>query len=171
MADEQILSKAELTAKIQKGWDDFHAYLKTLNEAQMTTLTDAVGWTVKDHIGHLIAWEDGVYATLTKRPRREYMGVDRETWKSGDFDKINAVIRPHYAQKSLAEVLAEFEIVHKRLLAQIEQLSDEDLRKPFNTFQPGSSNEAPVIGSISGNTYEHYAEHTPWIAGIVASKP
>lgn len=167
MADEHVLSKAELLHNIEHGWDDFQAYLKSLTEAQLTGPTDAVGWTVKDHLGHLVAWEDSVYAILTKRPRREYMGVDRETWKSGDFDRINAEIRPRYGQKSLAEVRTEFEVVHQRVLAQIQSLSDDDLQKPFNTFQPGSSNEAPVIGSIIGNTYEHYAEHKAWIAAIV----
>ncbi|MHB8626874.1 MAG: ClbS/DfsB family four-helix bundle protein [Aggregatilineales bacterium] len=169
MADEPILSKAELIAKIQQGWDEFQAYLKTLTDAQLTTPKDAVGWTAKDHLGHLVAWEDSVYAILTKQPRREYMGVDRETWKSGDFDRINAVIQPRYAQQSLAEVLAQFSIVHQRVLAQIQMLSEDELGKPFNYFQPGSTNAAPVIGSIIGNTYEHYAEHKPWIASIVAT--
>src|SRR5260370_42317118 len=96
MADERILSKSELISNIERGWDDFQAYLKSFTEMQLIDPTDAVGWTVKDHLGHLAVWEDSVYALLTKQPRREYMGVDRETWKSGDYDRINAVIRERY---------------------------------------------------------------------------
>jgi hypothetical protein len=167
MADERILSKAELIANIEHGWDDFQSYLKTFTETQLIGPTDAVGWTIKDHLGHLAAWEDSVYAVLTKQPRREYMGVDRDTWKSGDFDKINAVIRARYAHLSLADTLNQLETVHRRVMEQIQLLSDDDLGKPFNTFQPGSANEAPIIGSIIGNTYDHYAEHKGWIAAIV----
>jgi len=168
MANERILSKAELISNIERGWDDFQAYLKTLSEAQLTGPTDAVGWTVKDHLGHLAAWEDSVYAILTRQPRREHMGVDRDTWKTGDFDKINAVLRARYAGQSLAEIRSQLETVHQRVMAQIQLLSDDDLGKPFNTFQPGSTNEAPVIGVIMGNTYDHYAEHKGWIAALIA---
>ena len=168
MADESILSKAELIAKMQSGWDTCQAYLKTLTEAQLTLPSDAAGWTVKDHVNHMAAWEDSVYALLTKQPRREYMGVDLESWQSGDYDRINEVLRQRDAHLSLAEALKQFDAVHQRLMAEIQSLSDDDLHKPYSYYQPGAAVERPAIAWINGNTYEHYAEHQPWMAAIVA---
>lgn len=171
MADEPILSKAELISKMQGGWDDCQSYLKTLTEPQLTIPSDAAGWTVKDHVSHMAAWEDSVYALLTRQARREYMGVDLESWQSGNYDRINEVLRQRDAHLSLPEALKQFETIHHRLMAEIQSLSDDDLHKPYSYFQPETSVERPAIGWIVGNTYEHYAEHKPWIAAIVAKSP
>jgi hypothetical protein len=55
-------------------------------------------------------------------------------------------------------------------LKQIEALSDQDLQKPVSFFQTDSTKTDPIIGWIVGNTFDHYAEHLPWIAAIVAQK-
>ena len=49
-------------------------------------------------------------------------------------------------------------------------MSDADLQRPYNHYQPSSDRQQPVIGWIIGNTYGHYEEHQPWIAAIVASE-
>jgi hypothetical protein len=161
------MSKAEMLARIQQAWDDFHIYLNTLSEEQLTTPTDAAGLTAKDHVMHLAVWEDGTIALLNGHKRREQMGVDEATWDTHDYDKINGVIQQHYQAKPLAEVLQAFAEVHQRLLEKLGTLTDEDLQRPYSFYQSTSDNEHAVIGWISGNTYEHYAEHTPWIAAIV----
>jgi len=170
MSEEIKPTIAELLARIEAGWDEFNAFINTLTPDQLTQLIDAAGWTVKDHIIHLAMWEDGVWAMLDKQSRREYMNIDREIWKSGDFDRINAVIQQRYKDMPLEEVFSTFQKIHQRLIEKIQSLSDEDLMRPYRYFQPGSSQDQPVIGWIVGNTFEHYAEHTPWIAAIVEKR-
>lgn len=165
----ELMSKATLLAKIQQGWDDFHIYLNSLSEEQLTTPTDAAGWTAKDHVMHLAVWEDSIIALLDGKRRDEAMGIDKAMWKRHDFDEINAVIQLRHQAKPLAEVLQAFDEVHQRVLARLEALTDDDLHRPYNYFQVGSSNEYPVIGWITGNSYEHYEAHTPWIKAIVTS--
>ncbi len=168
MSDANSQSKTELLAKMQDGWSHFQAYLKTLTDKQLTTPVDDVGWTVKDHLVHLAAWEDGIAALLKKQSRRERMKVDPEAWNSGDFDKINAVIQSRYKDKSLADVLKMFEDAHRRMVEAVQQLSDQDLRRSYRAFDQNSTSENPVVGSIIGNSYGHYEEHRPWIEAIVA---
>ena len=155
MSDEPA-TKAELLDQIQQGWDAFHAFLAHYSPDQLSTLKDAVGWTPKDHVVHLAMWEEGVLALLEGQSQREGMGLDEATWKSGE-DAINAALKQRYQALTLDEVLDLFQRSHAQLVAKIEALSDDDL--------PQS-----VTGSIIGNTYGHYQEHTPWIAAIAEQK-
>ncbi len=167
MTDSQPVSRMELLGKIEEGWNAFQSYLKTLTDDQLTKLTDAQGWTVKDHLTHLVVWEDGVYALLEKQPRAEWMGLDSQTLASGDYDKMNAIIQQHEKDKPLAEVLKQSQEVHQRLVNKIKMLTDADLTRPCREFQSDSSSTTPIINLISGNTYGHYEEHQPWIEAIV----
>jgi uncharacterized protein (TIGR03083 family) len=169
MNDNEPVNKDNLFRRIKAGWDEFHAYLDTLTEEQMTVPTDAAGWTVKDHIIHLAKWEAGIAAVLEGKSRAEAMGIDDSMWGQG-YDPINAVIQRKYRDIPLETVLETFQQTHDRLLRDIEALSDEDLMLPYNHFVPESDREHPLVASIVGNSFEHYKEHTPWIAAIVAQE-
>ncbi len=165
---DMTVSRAEIISRMSYGWNRLHAYLKTLSEDQLTQPTDAGGWTIKDHLAHLGAWEDGVDALLNKQSRPERMGLDDAAWASDGFDLKNDIIKKQHQDKALAEVLKAFETIHHRLISTIQSLADADLMSPYKSYAPDSSTESPVFGSIVGNTYGHYAEHLPWIAAIVA---
>lgn len=167
MSEEVAFSKAEILLRIDRTWQDFQAYLKTLDEQQLTTPTDAAGWTAKDHIMHLAVWEQGMLALLNKESRHGAMGLDDATWTSGDYDRMNAVIQQRHADKSLAEVLNVFNDTHARLVAKIEAMSEEDLQKPYRDYQPGADRSEGVWNWIEGNTYEHYPEHQEWIGALI----
>lgn len=161
------LTTEELISRMQKGWDEFQTYLKTLTPEQMTGPTDAAGWTVKDHVIHLATWEDGICGLLHKQPRYEQMGLDKALWDSEDIDAINADIQQRNKDKPLDEVMGTFQETHERLIEKIQSMTTKDLLRPYRFYQEDSTAEKPVFGWIVGNTYEHYAEHKPWIAAIV----
>jgi|SRR5690606_18664071 len=167
MSDENNISRAELLRNMEQGWEKLDAYIKTLSSAQLTGPTDAAGWTAKDHLMHLAVWANGVAHLLDGGVRREKMGVDAETWASRDFDRINAVIQQAYKDKPLSEVLGALREAHNTLYAKAQALSDEDLRRPYNYFDPTSPQDRPIIGWIINDSYGHYEEHMPWIDAIV----
>ncbi|MBI5667486.1 MAG: maleylpyruvate isomerase N-terminal domain-containing protein [Chloroflexi bacterium] len=164
------ISVRNLLDKMQNGWDEFQAYLKTLTPEQMTVPTDAQGWTVKDHIAHLALWEDGIAALLTGQSRREQMGLDEAAWNSGDFDIQNAAMQRQHRDKPLDEVLAMFEAAHRRMVEAVQSLTDDDLKRPYAYYEgkpaADDSLDNAIIWSIVGNSYGHYEEHQPWIDAI-----
>jgi uncharacterized protein (TIGR03083 family) len=168
MSDPQYWTQADLLAQIDRGWNALLAYLATLTPAQMTGPTDAAGWTVKDHVMHLAVWEKGIVALLNGEDRREAMGLDEAAWDSHDYDVMNAVIRDREAGRSLDGVMQALHDVHAQLVARIRSLSDADLNAPYQRYAPDSDNTHPVVDYITGNSFEHYAEHRPWIEQIVA---
>ena len=169
IAKSRPTSIPNLLESIKTGWDTLDAYLDSLSEAQLTQLTDAAGWTVKDHVIHLAIWEDGVYALLERLMRVEYMGIDEQTWEHGDNDAINAIIQQRYQDLTWADVQQKRQHIHQRLIDKIASMSDADLQRPYRYYELASTEDAPVLGWIVGNSFGHYAEHLPWIKAIAES--
>jgi len=163
------VNKAELLSKTQVSWDALNAYIATLSDEQVAQLTDAAGWTVKDHLVHLAVWEDGIWALLNKRDRPAEMDVDAETWKRWDFEEINGVIQWQHKDKSWVEVEQKRQASHKRFIEQIEATSETDLNRPAKDFQANSTSNTPVIQIVVGDAFEHYDSHLPWIKAIAES--
>ena len=165
--DNELITIANLQSRIAAGWDELHAYLGGLSAEQRTRPTDAAGWTVKDHAVHLAFWEATLVPLLEGRSRAEAIGVDEATWTSG-IEPINALLQKRHHDMAWEDVLQLLNSTHEALLEKIATLSDEDLQRPYNHYQPDSDRTQPVIGWLVGDTYEHYAQHIPWMAAIVA---
>lgn len=159
------VTKADLLARIATGWDALSSFVGSLSETQLTAGTDAAGWTAKDHIAHLAAWESATTALLTRRSQWEVLGIAPGTTKT--LDNVNAVIQQRTKDQPLDQVLIALHSEHAALVAAIEALDDTDLQLPFNDFEPGSAKETAIGESLPGYTYEHYDEHIPWIAAII----
>ena len=91
MTERRVTTKAELLADIEQAWIAINTTLDHLNDERLTNPQDAKGWTVKDHIIHLTAWERSVVFFLQGQPRHLGLGVDEATYLSGKYDEINAV--------------------------------------------------------------------------------
>ncbi len=167
MSDQDSMAKAELLAAIHAGWDDFHAYLDSLTDEQLTQPTDPAGWTAKDHVAHLAIWEDSVNALFDGIPRWRHMGIERDLWETADWDRINAVIQQRYHAITRANLDAMWNAIHARLLARVEAFSDEDLQRPYHYYQPDSTWDLPAVHWVIIDTFPHYDEHKGYIAVIV----
>jgi hypothetical protein len=163
----KAITKADLLHQLQAGWDKVNTFLDGLTAEQKIKLTDAAGWTVKDHVIHMAAWEDGFTALLDKQDRRAYMDIDEATWKSGD-DPINAVLQKRYKDLTWDEVMQKRQAIHDKLLQQINAMSDETLQAPYSTYNPVSKNQYAVNQLIGGSTFSHYEDHLPWMEAIAA---
>ncbi|MEP6985609.1 MAG: DinB family protein, partial [Chloroflexota bacterium] len=162
------MDKAELLAKTRASWDVLNAYIATLNEEQLTQLTDAAGWSVKDHLIHIAVWEDGIWALLNKQSRAAQMGLEGDIWRKGGIDRANAIIHQQHEADSLADVEQKRHAIHDRLIQQIAAMSDKDLLHPYAYYQAQAASEThAVIDAVIGDTFEHYEQHIPWIKAIV----
>lgn len=156
-----------LLDNIDAGWRDLMAYLDTLTPEQRTQFIDAAEWTIKDHVIHMAMWENGVNAILAGESRLAAMGIPEANWDI-DIDEINDIMRRRFRDMPWNDVLETFRRVHADVIANISRLSDDDLLRPYRYYQPESDRDDPVVGSLKGNTYEHYNEHLPWMQAIAA---
>lgn len=161
---------AQLLQQINTSWRDLQDYLASLTETQMTVPSDAAGWTVKDHLIHLTVWEDGIYALLCCDSRLEAMGFEEGAWEMG-IEAINAAIQQRYHNVPLAEAQQMADSHHRQFLELLSSMSDEDLLRPYQHYDPNTERQQPVYHWVLGNSAEHYAEHLPWMQAIVAASP
>jgi hypothetical protein len=163
-------NKAELRERIEKGRLELAEATNWLSEAQLLTPNPDTGWTIKDHLAHLAAWEMGIAALLQRQPRWAAMALDEANVANLHMDDLNEIIFRQNKDRSLAEVIAYFEDAHHHMLAAVGRLAEEELFKPYAYFTGGEVSDddsGPIIGWVIGNTYEHYAEHQTWIEAML----
>jgi hypothetical protein len=167
-------NKALLMSEIESSWPQLNAAIEQLTDEQMTELKDAEGWSVKDHLAHIAAWERSMVYLFQGKPRHEGLGVDESLYLNGNDDAINAVIQQQCAHLTPAEALAEMRSVHSQLMRLIEPMSDEDLQKPYSHYlpgQPGEDDGTPILARVYGNSAGHFKEHLGWIRSLVGQTP
>jgi hypothetical protein len=170
MADRKINTKSALLADIIPAWTALNEALEHLSERQKNELKDAHQWSVKDHLVHLAAWENSVVYLLQGKPRHEGLGVEEYTYTLGDEDVINAAIHKKNQAMTYRQAVKRLRDVHAHLMAQIEQMDNTALLKPYRAYlpdEPGEGEGPPVIALIYGNTAYHYNEHLDWINALL----
>ena len=111
-------------------------------------------------------------AALHGRPRHEAMGLELETYLSGDEKRINDILFRQNQRYTPAEIRTMLVQVHNDMWAALEQLQDKDLLRPYAHYQPDEPNEhgtytsVPMVNRIAGNTFAHYEEHLPAITAL-----
>jgi hypothetical protein len=170
MTDNEVIHKPELLQRIDSGWQTLQNFITGLSPDQREVYVDHVGWTVKDHLTHLMTWEDGIFGLLSKRPRWQQMNVDQALWaemmRTQNFDDVNAVIQRNYAAKSFDEVMQMYTEIHERLMPMLREMTDEELHQQIFNIQPDFRGERPLVGLIIDDTYGHIEEHLPWMQAI-----
>lgn len=158
---------------IAQAWLALNRELNLLSEAQMVQQKDATGWSVKDYLAHMAAWERSVVYFLQGRDRHAGLGVPEALYLSEDEDQINAVIYAQHVDRPLADVLDQFRTTHAQLMVLLEPMTDDDLRQPYRHYlpnEPGEGDGPPAINVIYGNTAHHFQEHMRSIASLVVTE-
>jgi hypothetical protein len=161
--------KAELLLWVARAWDALQGAFAGLNEAQPVERRDANGWSIKDHLVNVTAWERSLLYLLHVIPRHRALGVDEQTYLTNDADGVNAIIHARERDRPLFDVLAAMDDVHRQLLETLDGMTWEDLFQPYSHYlpdEPGEDNGNPVADWVAGNTYGHYDEHREWIEAL-----
>lgn len=174
MANNPITTKAELLAEIERDWAALLAALDRLSPSQCVSLHDKQGWTVKDHLHHLAAWERSAACFLQGQPRHTGLEVEAGLYLAGDEDALNAAIYQRARHLSFDEALARLRAAHQQLLQLLEPLADADLQRPYRHYlpdKPGEGAGPPALNVIYGNSAHHFREHLVWIEALVKDNP
>jgi hypothetical protein len=161
-------TKAELLAYTEARWRALATSTDGLSEAQWTEPTDAGGWSVKDHVAHIVTWVRAEIALLRHRtPLQQSAGIPDAVWKTGDFDQINEEVRQQTIADSPAAVRTERDRVFRKLVEVVSRFPDEDLERPASEFgldEPGKS----LLAVLTEYHGDHFGEHHGYVEKIVA---
>ncbi len=150
--------------RIAREWAALEEAIANLSAEQMSA-PGAGGWSVKDNLAHLTAWEQfmlGCY--LQGRPAHEAMGMDEATFRAADEDGLNDITYRRNRDRPVADVVADWRRSHRALVDYLWSVPFDGLMKPLD---PDDPEKRPVIGWVIGNTYEHYQEHGANIRALI----
>ena len=160
---------SDVLGRIETSWGALQAVISDLTPTHMEELRDAGGWSIKDQLAHVTAWEASLLALLEGRSRLAAIGLREDEFDLDDFEAINAALQQRAAVHPAAAVLAESRATHERLVARLTALGAEGLARPYAEFQTGAGadRDRPVRDWVDGNTYEHYDEHVATIGALL----
>jgi uncharacterized protein (TIGR03083 family) len=160
--------KAELLERISSARATLDQAIAALSEPQLAAPGPDGGWSVKDHLAHLTAWEHKLLAMIQGQPGYLGLQIDAATYASSNLDELNAILHARFQSLGAAAALDEARQSYRQLVAGIEALPAAALS---GRYAPADDPEDArrVIDGIANNTYEHYDEHRAAIEQIVAS--
>jgi len=151
---------------IETAWNELVELVNQVHEAGGLTQVGSDGWSIKDHLAHIGAWEHSLLALIEGRDRLAGMGVSEPVEEN--TDAVNEAVRKLHENDTADEALGYFRDSHAQLAAALVKLSDADLEQPYSHYQPSDPEQkSPVVNWVAGNTYEHYAEHIAWINQLI----
>lgn len=153
---------------IEKAWAELVSLVDSLGSDGLTRAGGGQ-WAVKDHLVHIAVWERSTRALLDGEDRLEAMGIPGAT---GDTDAVNEAVWLAHRDMTPEQAKAYWLDAHSTLMARLSEMSDADLRRSYNHYQPNdprdSNDDRPVVEWVAGNTYDHYGEHAGWIKELLA---
>jgi hypothetical protein len=142
-------------------WRPFEALLELSDEQLEVAVSEAGGWSGRDLMAHLVAWQllaldiAKELAVSESSPTAARVKAD---WDSRGGDVVNAEIQAQWAARPLADVRDEFSQVSGEL-------------RGFLTVVPESRwiKNADVQRTFTDDTLDHYEEHRTDLAAILAA--
>src|SRR3954451_6416754 len=117
--EDQALPRttAELFTWIDWNWPALNQTLSELPPDQQATVRDPQGWSAKDHLVHITAWEHSLLALLQGRDRDEALGLNEAERNLTDIDAVNDVVYQRWKGRTLEDVLAAAQRSHQEVVA------------------------------------------------------
>ena len=138
-----IPATSDLQRLVDDGWRVFRESVRHIGRARMGETTSA-GWTYKDLIAHVAAWEERTARQLTAFGET---GA-HERLPGGDADAFNARVVESHRLVGPEAILDELDTSHRLLLHELMRLTDAQVHA-----------HEWVAAVVVGATYGHYAEH------------
>jgi hypothetical protein len=114
----------------------------------------AEGWSAKDRLAHVAAWERRLLGDIQGDRVAERFGLDETAYEAMNTDAFNVMLHARHRDNPSAAMRAE-------VRASGEALRDTDLLQPVHPDDPDGE---ALIDAIAGDTFTHYPEHSAAIA-------
>ena len=162
--------KASIVPRAERAWTALFEVLDTLSDEQMGRL-GGDGWTVKDHLAHLAAWDLSLAALLESRDRQSALGI--EGFSTTDWDGQNGVMHERHRVLVADEVRALLLGSRLMVLRALDGLGEDDLTRPYREYQPQDERTPPLDSGqpvarwVIGSVVDHVAEHLGYIQRLL----
>ena len=163
--------KASVLARIECAWISLNQAVAGLSEERMCS-AGPDGWTIKDHLAHIAAWNLSLVALLERRHRQA--ALDLEGFSTTDWDGQNQVMLRRHRALVPDEVRALLDGSRVMVLKVLGRLTDADLSRPYRDYQPQDertgplTSDDPVVCYVIDSIEDHVAEHLLTIRSLLS---
>lgn len=165
-------SKAVLLTRMRAERAIWDGLIAALPDAILTLTALPDGWSVKDLMAHIAAYEQWTAAQISAASDGrtatdcELYGVDRlpDAAVSWDVDQQNAVIYAQYKTVPLAEVTAFANRAFADLVTAVAAVPEEDLHRAGAQAWTG---RMTLLEVVPAQSYEHYQQHIDDLRAVV----
>lgn len=151
----------EFLEEERDAWMSFEALLALTDEQLAVPVAGAHGWSGRQLMAHLLAWQEVALAIATELAVNETSPAKARgdaDWESRGGDVINAEIDATWDALPLAEVRERFRAVPGQLRGYLTVVPETRWLK-----------HADHLRYFSESTTEHYAEHMPELEAVLAA--
>jgi len=166
-------TRADALATIEEGQARLDELLGRLSEEDLTRPATIGGgdWSAKDLVGHIAFWEEVALAVIDSWRRDAGLNL-AEAFAPGGTDGMNAWNQERMARWSLQRLQRDARRTHRRLVKEIEGLSDEDWRSSMPVTASRRARLGTRLGGVLGapqRPFGHAFAHIPDLEAYVAS--
>ena len=156
---DEPTTKAKILELIYTEWEALQAVLDQLTEAQMTQPGVENDWTVKDILAHITDWEQRMVGWIDESLDGDGPDLSSD-WSDEILNALNQEIYESNKDRTLEDVLEEFQLSYRQSWKAVERLTDEDLFEPDRfRWREGR----PMWSIVEANMSGHYKEHNEMI--------
>jgi uncharacterized protein (TIGR03083 family) len=145
------MNRDQLLKKLDAAWAELTESYDGLPESQLTKPVVIGDWSVKDILAHVTTWEEEALKYL---PLIIEGGQPPLYTTYGGLDAFNAQRTEQKRALSLSEVLKQLEETHRRLIAYVQSVPEEQFTR-----------ETRFRHRLRLDTYSHYPLHAGMIRG------
>lgn len=151
------LSSEAVIERIEKDYNQILRLYRSVPVNELIQPAFANGWSVKDLLAHIAAWEWRCVGLLERSH-----DTNLPLQAMPDVDALNEEIWQEREEWSWTDVDNDFQEAHRALLRSIQALPSQRLNDPI------------VREAIATETWEHYQEHLPglemWYQQVMHSR-
>lgn len=157
-------TKADLLDRVRRAHAALEQIISGLSDAQLANLTTDGGWSIKDHLAHIVDWEQILLRAHIGGETYNRAADMPDNVLVNTVDELNDWLTRRSRSRAAAEVRGAFAQSYQQVLAALEALSEADLFAQMSRVREGH----PLLRAIADNTWEHYDEHATTLQQIVA---
>lgn len=162
------LDKTKLLDLISTEYAFAERTLALVKPEQMKISGVCGGWSVKDLIAHLTAWERRLLRWVENARKGIPLVIPEIGFTWQQIDMLNAHTARMDSVRLVPDLLDDMHKIQARVLEMVQALPDEDL------FEETAFNKLfhyKLLDAIVSNTYDHYREHLEQIREWLTTHP
>ncbi len=155
------MDKNEILTKMRDYETTINNLIATTSAEQLTQTRGEDGWSLKDVLAHMAAWQE-LCASWIDMVMRGETPPQTTTFSDETINQMNENFYDTNKNRPLNEVIGFFRQSHEQLLNVVNALTDDDINEP-NRFAWRAGR--PLLAFIAGNSFGHFEEHADSLRG------